>query len=58
MVRTGNLVLVPLDGSVIVSYTRGGSVAVNDGAVFGRFSYEAGHPLCNPKGLCIAIQAN
>ena len=55
MVRICNLVLVPLDGSVSVSYTSGGSVCVNDEVVLGRFSYEAGHPLCNPKGLCIAV---
>lgn len=58
MVRVGNLVLVPLDGSVNVSYTRGGSVCVNDEVVLGKFSYEAGHPLCNPKGLCIAVLVN
>jgi len=58
MVRVGNLVLVPLDGSVSVSYTRGGSVCVNDKAIFGRYSYEAGHPKCNPKGLCIAVRVS
>ena len=36
-------------------YYIGGSICVNDYVIFGRFSYEAGHPKCNPKGLCIAI---
>ena len=58
MIRVGNLVLVPLDGSVDVSYTGGGSVCVNDEVILGRFSYEAGHPLCNPKGLCIAVRVS
>lgn len=37
MVRIGNLVLVPLDGSVKVEHTRGGSVAVNDIVYFGKW---------------------
>ena len=56
MVYTDNQVLIPLDGSVKVGYTRGGSV-VADGVVFiGRYSYEAGHPKCNPDGLCVAVR--
>ena len=56
MVQINNKVLIPLDGSVNVEYTGGGSVCVNDEVILGRFSYEAGHPLCNPKGLCIVVE--
>lgn len=55
MVQVNNKVLIPLDGSVNVEYTRGGSVVVNDVVIPGRFSYEAGHPKCNPQGLCIVV---
>ena len=48
-------VLIPLDGSVKVEYTQGGSVVVDDKVYFGRFSYEAGHPKCNPNGMCIVV---
>ena len=50
-----NQVLIPLDGTVKVEYTRGGSVVVDDKAYFGRFSYETGHPKCSPKGMCIVV---
>lgn len=56
MVRIGNLVLVPLDGSVSVSFTRGGSVCVDDEVILGRYSFEAGHPQCNQQGMCIAVR--
>lgn len=56
MVKVENKVLVPLDGSVNVEFTRGGSVVVNDEVIAGRYSFEAGHPLCNPKGLSICIR--
>lgn len=56
MVQKGNMTLVPLDGTVKVEYTRGGSVVVNDKVYPGRYAYECGHPLCNPKGLCIVIK--
>lgn len=56
MVQSNGQVLIPLDGSVKVGYTRGGSV-VADGIVFiGRYSYEAGHPECNPGGLCVVVR--
>lgn len=55
MVKVGGKILIPLDGTVEVGYTRGGSVVVDDVVYPGRFSYEAGHPDCNPEGLCISI---
>lgn len=56
MSRAEKKILIPLDGSVKVDYTRGGSVVVDDEVIIGRFSFEAGHPECNPKGMCICIQ--
>ena len=55
MVRNSNQTLIPLDGSVKVEYTRGGSVAANDIVYFGKWYLEAGHPECNTKGLCIVV---
>ena len=55
MIRIGKKTLIPLDGSVRVDYTRGGSVVVDDVVIPGRFSFEAGHPDCNPAGMCICI---
>ena len=56
MVQVNNKLLIPLDGSVNVEYTRGGSVCVNDEVILGRFSYEAGHPKCNSCGMCIVVE--
>lgn len=55
MVKIGSKTLIPLDGSVKVEYSRGGSVVVDGDVIPGRYSVEAGHPQCNPKGMCIVI---
>lgn len=47
--------LIPLDGSMDVCYYNGRKACVNDVIWFGRFTFEIGHPYCNPKGMCLAI---
>ena len=55
MVKKDGKVLIPLDGTVRVDYTRAGQVVVDDEVIHGRYSFEAGHPDCNPKGMCISV---
>lgn len=57
MVKIGNKTYIPLDGTHDIKYTRGGQVAVDDVVIEGRLSFEAGHPLCNPSGMCICVNA-
>ena len=55
MIKVDGKILIPLDGSVKVGYTKGGSVVVDDKVITGRYSFEAGHQLCNPNGMSICI---
>ena len=55
MKKIENKTLIPMDGSVEISFTRGGSVVADGEVIPGRYSFEAGHPQCNPNGMCIMI---
>ncbi len=55
MVREDGSILIPLDGSVKVEYTKGGSVVADGVVIPGRYSYEMGHPRY-PDQMCITIK--
>jgi len=55
MIKIGNKTYIPLDGSVAVSYTKGGQVVVDDEIIPGRYSVEAGCKQCNPLGMCLVV---
>ena len=48
--------LIPLDGSMDVNYYNDRRVIINDVIWLGNFCYETGHPYCNSKGMCLAVE--